>query len=593
MISQHTEPQRNIFFAGETIRFILTDAPTGIAGRAIVRTNIGKAELRRKELIEQTENNRPLHNSDWHDLEMIPGELPGTYSLLLPLTEVGVFEAKCCFLPADGTPAHWPVSSNFHIKVEPAANIAGNGIYCAFVRQWNKHINLPHSPALPELSDYDAKGFIVVPPSGTFRTLIAHLDHIFGTLNCRILQLLPIHPVPVAYGRMGRYGSPFAATDYFAVNPALAEFDEEATPMEQFEELIDAVHLRKGRIFMDIPVNHTGWASKLQCEHPDYFVRTPDRKFESPGAWGIVWEDLCKLDYSKSEVHELMAKVFIFWCRRGVDGFRCDAGYMVPARAWDYIVAKVRSEYPDTVFLLEGLGGPLTVQEELMEKCGLNWGYSELFQNYSRDEISHYYPYMNEIGNRNGSLVNFAETHDNDRLAAKGKNFARLRFLVTALLSQHGTFGFTNGAEFYATEKINVHECGALNYGNPDNLTNLIGKLNTLLATHPAFGAGVDVKLIQHGEGNGIAAWRSGKKIPPLLILLNLECHQPTRICFSDTGLDGGTDLISGTAITFERKNSMQSLLLAPGTGYCISFDEFKLKEQLPVYRMPDNVCAQ
>ena len=76
--------------------------------------------------------------------------------------------------------------------------------------------------------------------------------------------------------------------------------------MEQFTELIDAVHARCGRIFMDLPVNHTGWASKLQNEHPEYFIRDENRRFVSPGAWGVVWADLCQLDYSKPQVRDLM-----------------------------------------------------------------------------------------------------------------------------------------------------------------------------------------------------------------------------------------------------------------------------------------------
>ena len=124
---------------------------------------------------------------------------------------------------------------------------------------------------------------------------------------------------------------------------------------------------------MDIPVNHTGWASKLQNEHPEYFVRDHKRRFESPGAWGVVWADLCRLDYHRKQMQDVMAKVFLFWCRHGVDGFRCDAGYMVPQEAWNVIIAKVRREYPDTVFLLEGLGGPLALQEKLLAQSGMDW----------------------------------------------------------------------------------------------------------------------------------------------------------------------------------------------------------------------------
>ena len=591
---QYIAPVRNIFFAGETVSFRLSGIPESLRGRAVVRTNIGGAAKRRREIIGFTENNKHIRNSDWHDIEMLPGEETGTFSLTLPLPETGVFEAKCCFLPENNAPALWPASGNFQLKVEPPENISGNTIYCAFVRQWNDFMHLPHSPALPELDSLDASGFTVIPPSGSFRKLIAHLDHIFDKLGCRILQLLPIHPVPGSYGRMGRYGSPFAATDYFAVDPALAEFDESATPMEQFEELIDAVHCRKGRIFMDIPVNHTGWASKLQCEHPDYFVRDENLRFENPGAWGVVWSDLCKLDYKRKEIHELMAKVFLFWCRRGVDGFRCDAGYMVPGKAWDYIVSRVKEEYPDTVFLLEGLGGPLAVQEQLLARSGLDWGYSELFQNFTRDEISRYLPYLNDVGNRVGTLINFAETHDNDRLGSRGKRFARLRFMVTALLSQRGGFGFANGAEFFAAEKIDVHGCGALNFGNPDNLIALISKMNILLAVHPAFGAGVDVRLIQQGDGNCIAAWRSGENIPPLLVLLNLDCSKYSEVHFKNIGFLRGNDLLTGKPVSFNKNDGEDlSLMLAPGEGYCISFDEFRLSDPVEENFSRRSVFAQ
>ena len=581
MITQSLIPEKSLFFTGETATFSFYGIPADKKGRAVLRTNIGGGAAKIAEQIEKTEANRTPKGSDWHDLEM-HRQSDGSFKLTLPLTEVGVFEAKCCFLPADKSPAIWSSGNNFHLKVTSNANVSGNGIYCCFVRQWGKWMYLPHSPEQPDFETLDQEGFTIVPPSGTFRNVIRKLDHIFDTLNCRILQLLPIHPTPMAYGRMGRYGSPFAATDYFAVDPALAEFDTSATPMEQFTELIDAVHARGGRIFMDLPVNHTGWASKLQSEHPDYFIRNENKHFVSPGAWGIVWADLCQLDYRQSKVHDLMAKVFLFWCKRGVDGFRCDAGYMVPQDAWEYIIAKVRNEFPDTTFLLEGLGGPVPVQEKLLEQCGLDWGYSELFQNYTRDAINGYYPYMTASARRGGTLVNFSETHDNLRLAANGKAYAKLRLMVNALLAVNGTFGFANGAEFYATEKIDVHQCGALNFGAVDNLCALTGKINILLATHPAFGTDAEISLIQQGPGNVIAALRKSPGHTPLLILLNLDCENASFIHFSQVEFDGGRDLLSGKFCNFTGDNGVKKIQLAPAEALCIAFDDFSIPETMP-----------
>ncbi len=111
------------------------------------------------------------------------------------------------------------------------------------------------------------------------------------------------------------------------------------------------------RIFIDMVINHTGWGSDLQERHPDWFRRNPDGSFASPGAWGTTWEDLVELEHGATEVWQALADAFLTWCRRGVDGFRCDAGYKVPLPVWQYITARVRQEYPDTIFLLEGLGG--------------------------------------------------------------------------------------------------------------------------------------------------------------------------------------------------------------------------------------------
>ena len=52
-----------------------------------------------------------------------------------------------------------------------------------------------------------------------------------------------------------------------------------------------------------------------------------------------------------------IAEALLTWCDRGVDGFRCDAGYKIPVPAWQYIIARVREEFPESIFLLEGLGG--------------------------------------------------------------------------------------------------------------------------------------------------------------------------------------------------------------------------------------------
>ena len=540
------------------------------AGRMVFRTNLGAGTVRRNEILAHVAENRLLSGDDWHDIPMEPcGH--GVWRLKVALLEVGVFQGKCCFIHNSHPEPDWPAGDNIRIKVAPAHTAAGNMIYAAFTRQFGDWMSAPAAPVGHKAAEaaLDRAGYTVIPPSGTFRSLIRHLDHICDDLGFRTLLLLPIHPTPTTYARMGRYGSPFAGRDFLDIDPALAEFDTSATPLDQFYELVGAVHARNASLFMDLPANHTGWAATFQIHHPEWYRRNTDGSFHSPGAWGVTWADLVELDYSKPELRRAIADVFLYWCRRGVDGFRCDAGYMIPKEAWDVIVALVRLEYPDTVFLLEGLGGPVETTEKLIGSSGLDWAYSEVFQTYDRSAFEAMLPNTVRISETLGPLIHFAETHDNNRLAATSPRFARLRLYLSAMLSQQGGFGITAGVEWYATEKIDVHGCGGLNWGAPDNACTEIRRINALLRSHPLFGPDTHLEQAQTGGGNILAVIRRRAGCAPLLILANLDCSVSQTVAYRGEVFPEhrAYDLLSSEICTIRP----EGVLLGPGQVRCLS----------------------
>lgn len=540
------------------------------AGRMVFRTNLCAAAIHREEVLKQVEAGHALKGDDWHDIPMEPcGK--GEWRVRIPLLEVGVFAGKICFLPNSRPQPEWPDGDNMIIKVAPAETAAGNMVYAAFVRQFGVTLSTPTAPKTyqSEEAALDRAGYTVIPPSGTFRALIRHLDHILVRLGFRSLLLLPIHPTPTTFARMGRFGSPFAGRDFLDIDPALAEFDTSATPLDQFHELIRAVHARGATIMMDLPANHTGWAATFQIHHPEWYKRNSDGSFHSPGAWGVTWEDLVELDYSKPELRRAIADVFLYWCRQGVDGFRCDAGYMIPQAAWDVIVALVRREFPDTIFLLEGLGGPMETTETLIGDTGLDWAYSELFQTYTREALERMLPSTIALSEQRGPLMHFAETHDNNRLAATSPAYAKLRIALSAMLSQQGAFGITAGVEWFAKEKIDVHGCGGLNWGAEQNACAWIRRLNVILRTHPLFGPETTLRQVQRGGGNVLAVLRSREGFQPLLILMNLEWNQPQTVSFDGSAFPArkGYDLIAGTSMEM----NPEGVPLAPGQVCCVS----------------------
>ncbi len=586
---------RLLKWVGDILEVTVTRrASAGNAGRMVFRTNLGGAAVHQAEVLAQVDEARMISGDDWQDIPMEPcGK--NRWRVRLPLLEVGIFEGKACFIPNHTPVPEWPEGGNTIIKVAPAHTAAGNTIYAAFTRQFGPAMHTAKAPtehtARAE-AELDRAGYTVIPPSGTFRALAKHLDHICNDLGFRTVLLLPIHPTPTTFARMGRYGSPFAGLDFLSIDPALAEFDTHATPLDQFHELVGAVHARGATIFMDLPANHTGWAATFQTHHPEWYKRNPDGSFHSPGAWGVTWEDLVELDYGRPELRRAIADVFLYWCRQGVDGFRCDAGYMIPKAAWDVIVALVRREFPDTVFLLEGLGGPMETTTTLIGTSGLDWAYSELFQTYDRNAFEAMLPGMLELSEHRGPLVHFAETHDNNRLAATSPAYARLRMALAALLSQQGGFGITAGVEWYAREKIDVHGCGGLNWGAPENACAFIRRLNFIVRSHPLFGIDTTQEQLQHGGGNVLAILRRRPGHTPLLILANLDWQRPQSVAFRGEAFPGpqAYDLLGGEPCTINPEGTP----LAPGQVRCLSAaaEDLQAIEAAMVQRAPAPICG-
>jgi predicted glycogen debranching enzyme len=531
--------ERLLRFVGDKIRFEIKNGNLKNENlRAFLRTNLGRAAARRREIISAQAGGATFAGESWRDLPMQKNG--DVWEVELPLAEVGHFKAKA-YLRDEKNWQHWPDGNDIGISVHPNFARTANTIYCAFVRLFGETKNLASTAderLEAELKSLDTKNFTVIPPSGTLRDLKKQLPHIVQKLGCRILHLLPIHPTPTTYARFGRFGSPYAALDLTAVDPALVEFDKRTTGIDQFCELTDNAHSLGARIFLDIVINHTGWGSTLQENSPEFFLRKSDGEFQSPGAWGTVWEDLIELKQDSVLLWDKIADALLIWCRRGMDGFRCDAGYKIPAAAWQYIIARVQDEFPETIFLLEGLGGSWEATENLLTEGGMQWAYSELFQNYSGKDVAWYLDYANRQSEHIGAYIHYSETHDNNRLAAQSSGtgvspvsspkpnraWSLLRNCLCALTSPNGGFGFTCGVEWLATEKIRVHGCTGLNWGNPDNIIPELAQLNELISNHPAFFDGAKLTRLSAPDSPIYALLReSAEGKDSVLILVNTD----------------------------------------------------------------------
>jgi len=571
--------ERLLRFVGDKVLFTLrAESSTPQKNwSARLRTNLGRAAARRREIIAAHAGQAVIANSSWRDVQM--QKTADGWQIELPLAEVGYFKAKAYLLDEKNW-QHWPDGSDVGISVHPNFARTANTIYCAFTRLFGAIKTLASSTdekIEAQLKSLEAQGYATLPPSGKFRDLTRQLPFIVNQLGCKIIHLLPVHPTPTTYARFGRFGSPYAALDLTAVDPALVEFDKRTTGIDQFCELTSAAHSLGARTFIDIVINHTGWGSTLQENHPEYFLKKPDGEFANPGAWGTVWEDLVELEQHNVRLWDIIADSLLVWCRRGVDGFRCDAGYKIPAAAWQYIVARVQEEFPETIFLLEGLGGSWEATELLLTEGGMQWAYSELFQNYSGKDIAWYLDYASHQNERVGSYVHYSETHDNDRLAKKGRVWSLLRNRLCALTSPSGGFGFTCGVEWLAAEKIRVHDNAGLNWGTDNNIVPELAQLNRLISDHPCFFDGSKLTRLSAPGAPVYALHReSAEKRDSVLVLVNTDEEKENLLTLDVSALrfpfsNFQFDLLGQPPPKISADKYRAVFTLAPGAVYCLA----------------------
>ena len=167
--------ESRVVYCGDFITFTL-HLSSKISGKAWVRTNLGSADISRKEIIRRVEKNEIKLDGAWYDIQMVK-TADSVYRVVLPFHQTGFFQAKCFFIPENDATPIWPGGDNCYFNVEPAGTCCANIIYNAFVRQFGRSkSNASSDNAFSSIiGTLDANGYTVIPESGKFRDLIQEI----------------------------------------------------------------------------------------------------------------------------------------------------------------------------------------------------------------------------------------------------------------------------------------------------------------------------------------------------------------------------------------------------------------------------------
>lgn len=187
------------------------------------------------------------------------------------------------------------------------------------------------------------------PVQHRFAHLTAWLDYAVE-LGCNGLVLGPVF-ASASHG--------YDTIDHLRIDPRLGDDDD-------FDAFVEAARERGVRLVLDGVFNHVG------RDHPRVVQALAEGPDSAAGGWlrwrtGIdgvgepeVFEGhgaLVALNHDNPDVADHVADVMTHWLARGVDGWRLDAVYAVPAAFWQRVLPPVRAAYPEAWVLGEMIHG--------------------------------------------------------------------------------------------------------------------------------------------------------------------------------------------------------------------------------------------
>ncbi|MGA3216454.1 MAG: alpha-1,4-glucan--maltose-1-phosphate maltosyltransferase [Acidimicrobiales bacterium] len=391
-----------------------------------------------------------------------------------------VFSERLCRLLSESEDSETTTSDTFSVVADPAK---------ARFSTWYEMFPRSASPAPGR--------------HGTFADVRNHLDYV-AQMGFDVLYLPPIHPIGRT-GRKGREGDVSAGPDdpgspwaigaaeggHRAVHPELGTLTE-------FCALVEDAARRGIDVAMDLAFQASPdhpWVT----EHPEWFRHRPDgsiRHAENPPK---RYEDIYPLDFATPDWQAMWSELLElvrYWISQGIRVFRVDNPHTKPFAFWEWLLATIRSEAPETIFLSEAFTRPRVMEQ--LTKIGFTQSYTYFTWRSSKWELERYLTELLDSETADYLRPNlWPNTPDilSQELQSGGRAAFLSRLVLAATLSaSYGIYGpafelqehepRSSGSEEYKhSEK---YEIRSWDRQSSDSLSGFVALVNTIRRQHPA-----------------------------------------------------------------------------------------------------------
>jgi starch synthase (maltosyl-transferring) len=378
---------------------------------------------------------------------------------------------------------------------------------------------------------------------GTFRDCEARLAYV-AQMGFDVLYLPPIHPV----GRVRRkgpnntlgagaedVGSPWAIGGaeggHQAVHPALGT-------LADFRRLV----ARARELGIDVALDIA-----FQCapdhpyvtEHPEWFRHRPDGSVQYAENPPKKYQDIYPFNFESDAWRALwdeLHDVFSFWIGEGVRIFRVDNPHTKPFAFWEWVIARVKRDHPEVIFLSEAFTRPKVMHR--LAKVGFTQSYTYFTWRNTKRELTEYFTELTQSPGRDYFRPNcWPNTPDilPESLQIDGRAAFMARLVLAATLcGNYGIYGPAfellenvprepGSEEYLDSEKYQLREW---DLARPDSLAPFIERVNAARRDNPALQNAGRLVFVDIDNDSLIAYARIDEAAESaVLVIVNLDPH--------------------------------------------------------------------
>ncbi|MFW9266685.1 alpha-1,4-glucan--maltose-1-phosphate maltosyltransferase [Pseudomonas sp. NR3] len=415
---------------------------------------------------------------------------------------------------------------------------------------------------------------------GTFNDVHSRLA-VIQDMGFDVLYFPPIHPIGRSFRKGPNNsltagpddpGSPYAIGSeeggHEAIHPQLGT-------REDFRRLVAAAADHGLEIALDFAIQCSQDHPWLQ-QHPGWFSWRPDGTIKYAENPPKKYQDIVNVDfYAADAIPSLwleLRDIVVGWVNEGVKIFRVDNPHTKPLPFWQWLIADVRAQHPEVIFLAEAFTTPAMMAR--LGKVGYSQSYTYFTWRNTKAELAAYFTELNESPWRECYRPNFF-VNTPDINPAFLHHSGRAGFLIRAALATMGSglWGMYSGFELCESAPVpgkeeyldsEKYEIRPRDFTAPGNIIAEIAQLNRIRRQNPALHTHLGLKIYNAWNDNILYF---GKRTPDgsnfILVAVSLDPHNVQEANFElplwemglpDDAQTQGEDLMNGHRWTWYGK---------------------------------------